>query len=324
MKESFNYEEPVILSKEVIKSNIPDPETFHSSDRIFDCHFNNQFFTPIMVEVKWPNGSIEKVEDYIANEEAEKFVKGLKVFLNRVHQAHDSYWNTEISKTGNQFHRMDYVSSSQLEELDDLEKIKNGNFDENTKKIIHLAFDLYVTIQSLKPDRIVTLVNGALRLHSLCQALNFDSNNYLSIHRDNGRYDYRKDLPDNPVYEGELISSGSKVLLLEDTSSLMEDRTYKDARKWLEEKKVVDVPVFLERMVSLDKCSASYKLNSDEERIKIQDELNQEHCYNSFSIGEPDRKSSFWSHTHNPILRIIKDRPELYDEFFDFIKKSEK
>lgn len=321
MKESFNISEPIVISREVIESK-PNPEELHSAKSAFSRRFHDQFLTDVVATVKNPDGSTEEMYDVIPTEGAERFAEGLKVFFSEVQQAYDSYWETEISKTGNQFNKGNILRDEQLAEFNDERIRERGWFDRDTLLFIQLAFDLYVTIRGLRPDKIITLVNGAVRLHALCQTLGFDSSNYLSIHRDIQKYDYRKNLTVGPVYEGEPIGPGSKVLMLEDTSSLEEYRTYKEAREWLKKQQVVEAPVFLEFVTSLDESAASYKMGSNEKRIEIQDELNKENCYNSFSRGEPDPDSSFWTDTHNPILGIIKEQPEMYDEFFDFIKNK--
>ena len=321
MKESFNVSEPIVISREVIESK-PNPEELHSAKSAFSRRFHDQFLTDVVATVKNPDGSTEEMYDVIPTEGAERFVEGLKVFFSEVQQAYDSYWETEISKTGNQFHKGSIIRNEQLAEFNDAKIRETGWFDRDTVDFIHLAFDLFVTIRKLQPDKIIVLVNGAARLRALCQALGFDSNNYLSIHRNIDQHDYRKNLAKDSVYEGEPVTAGSRVLLLEDTSSLEEYRTYKEAREWLKKRGVLEVSVFLEFVTPLDESAVSYAMGTNEKRIEIQDELNKENCYNSFSRGEPDPDSSFWTDTHNPILRIIKEQPEIYDEFFDFIKSK--
>ena len=306
----------------------PSKETqakpFLSAAREFSLRVNEQFETSGVEPYTMPDGRIVEVPVGIPVESAKELVEGCKVFWQKAQQAYDSYWETEISKTGNQhFKGNKLLSNEVLSQFDVKEGKAVRRFEYDAKLKMQLAFELFITIQSIKPDRIITLVNGAVRLHAICQALGFDSSNFLSIHRNTGE-DYRKDLTKETTYEGQPIEPGSKVLMLEDTSELSEQRTYRDAREWLKKHGVTEAPVFIEYMTSLNEMSVSYGTQKDEDRIKVQNELNQDDCYNSFSNGEPSRGSTFWSNIDSRIVKITKDHPELYDQFFDFIRNYKK
>lgn len=261
----------------------------------------------------------------------QELIEGLDVFWKKTKLFYDQYWDTEVSKSGNLYHQKDepFRYFEQKDELESLTEEDSGVLEPGNKvaedaiREIYLSFDLYACIKGLQPDLIIPLVNGAVRMAAMAKALGIDSENYLSIHRQTGD-EYRKSLPAMPIYHGKTIERGSKVLLLEDTSSLEGDRTYRDARTWLEGQGVSDVPVFLEFVTAVNPHTEASKDFTDQQFIDIQEELNRENCYNSFNRGAPKPDSKFWTETKSKLSEITEQNPNLYDSFFELIRDMKK
>lgn len=297
-------------------------------DSEFRRRFDQQMREDFLFDHTSESGEVIKDIPNVRNREgAIEFIEGLGRFWNKAQVYFDQYWQSTISKTGANYHDKGQFSLDEIGKLKDELAGVDMDIMEHPHRIIKetfLAFDLYACINGLKPDRIVSLVNGAVRLDAITHALGFDSQNYLSIHlkTDNP---YRKDLSGDPVYEGKPILHQSTVLILEDTSDLRDERTYKIARKWLIEQGAGRVPVFMERLANLDMMatgvfSVQKERHSIDKFIEIQKELNDDDCYNSYSTGVPTTNPKFWKGEKSKISQIIEADPSIYDSFFEFIR----
>lgn len=288
---------------------------------VFWYKFFEQFDRPIKVKAE---GYDEPVDDTERREDAPDFVAGIKVLLSRAQFVYDDYWGNLISATGNQTYRSKvlktpFYTEKQKKALEDWEEAPISLADGETFETLNLALDLYACISVLKPDIIITLTNGALRLHSLCKAMGFDSDNFLSIHRElPTEYTYRKNL-DEPIYDGKKIEPGSRVLILEDTSSLEGETTYGKARKWLEKMGVTDTPVFIEQMYQTIQRGGVRWNAVSEKYTEIQKKLNDDNCFNSYARYEAD--DHLHENIQTNISSLIQENPEVYDNFFGLIRK---
>lgn len=261
-------------------------------------------------------------------EHGSELMEGFDIFWHKAQRFYEQYWDTKAAELGKIYRKTDnpFFYFDQKEELEFL----IGHTSREILKIvarkavrdIYLAFDIYTCIQGLQPDRVVSLVNGAVRMAAIANALGVDSENYLSVHRTMGD-DHKKVLSAEPIYLGKPIEKGSRVLLLEDTSSLGVNRTYQQARDWLKRFGVSDVPVFLEFVDVVNPSTATGREFTDAQFIQNQEELNRENCYNSFNKGAPNPDSSFWVATKSTLSAITEQNPNLYDSFFELIKSME-
>ncbi len=267
-------------------------------------------------------------------ESAKELSEGLGALYDKSLAIFKKYQQEEIWSKGNKFHDTDTPISGYPDRIRRYIYGQNSGITfgdlhgdievkERFYESISEAFELFACIKYLKPDSIVALVNGASRLGAICEAMDFKVNK-LSIHKKAGleaeKGSYRHELSNEIDYIGGEIKQGSKVLLLEDTSSLGEERTYRDARKWLLDRGVSDAPVFMQRMVSFS--SLIYRQQpSVDELIDIQKHLDSEQCFLSLSVFKPSKTSDYWKRTKGKLTKVIEERPELYSEFFGLIRK---
>lgn len=296
--------------------------------REFHRKFQEQIVKNFVEPIKLEDGRI--VDNYLSHpqEGSIKLMEGLKLFWANAEQSYKDYWQKSISQTGNQHSKDQAFAHPEIDKLkNELRKGKILSYDDlfNIEKSVMLIFELYVCIKSVKPDRIISLVNGALRLDSLANALGEDSMNYLSIHRNVGK-DYREGMSIGPIYEGKPVLPGSTVLLLEDTSDLTDKRTYRDAREWLKSQGVTNAPVFFEYMTRLNGFLIDQKRYTIEQFIETQEELNSENCWNAYAISNPtwQKNSKFWTSVKSKLTEAVEADPQLFDSFFDFIRNYKK
>jgi hypothetical protein len=308
-----------------------DEDVYHTLDpgSIFRQHLQEQIGGLIEREFEH-DGKKEFYPDIKYNKDSIRLLEGVSLLFKKARTLFDEYWRTDISKLGNQFHSSDsFVDLTdfidQLSSLDENETYGATNdciYENRLDHSLFEVFSLYVCIKHLNPDRVVVLVNGASRLGALCGAMGFDVSN-LSIHRDAGQ-DHRKDISTDIVYDGDAIESDSRVLLLEDTSGLGPERTYREARGWLKSKfGVSDAPVFMARIVGLVLDDLDDMHQDVDRAIGIQNELDAENCFVSMSIFSPvgkEYQQEFYSRSHGMLTEVMKNNPGLHEEFFDFIK----
>lgn len=306
-------------------SNQQEEKELFLPGREFFYRLNEQLFRLTQVQLE---GYTEPVDAAEAREDASQFIAGIEKLLSRAQLEYDNYWSNLISATGNQTYRSNFYGTpfyteEQKKIFKDYRKNKElGEYERGMHRemieTLNLAFDLYACISILKPNTIITLTNGALRLHSLCKAMGFDSDNFLSIHKELPReYNYRKNL-EEPLYDGKPIEEGSKILILEDTSSLGSQSTYGLAREWLKEQGVTDFPVFIEQIYQTIQRAGQRWDKVGEEHIKIQKYLNENNCYNSYARIEAN--DDLYKNVQTNLSSLIREHLEVYDRFFDFIR----
>jgi|GEM_PF-5008889 len=314
------------FNQQIEKHNAKEKEPLDIG-RKFRIKFQEQLEEDLVVPTRLDDGRVVDVPSFRIREDATEFVEELKLFWEKAEQSYKEYWQKPIAKTGAQYHDTKKFPLHQIDEVKgDLEKGGTGRTYDALSEIKQetlLAFELYSCIEAVKPDRIIALVNGAARLDSLAYALGADSMNYLSIHRSIDK-DHRKELSAGPIYEGKPILPGSTVLLLEDTSDLADERTYRDAREWLKEQGVTNAPVFLEYMTRLDQFAMQHQGWTVEQQIEIQQQLNDENCWNAYANTTPGRHSEFWKAIKGRLTTAIESNPQLIDSFFELIRKYKK
>ncbi len=298
-------------------------ETIRDPRRRFRWAFEHQFVKRVNEDYVWPDGRItpgyRQEHAPGAHELADRLIK----FWQDAEENRKQYWKKDISKTGASFHDSGKFHLGQIEEFKfGVEHYDVGGMTgEGVTEDTQLAFDIFTCIEETKPDLIISLANGGSHLSTIANTMGFDADNYLSIHRNVGTDNYRKDMPTGPIYEGKPITPGSRVLILEDTTSLQDERTYRDARAWLSTQGVTDAPVFLERMVQLTDEAVSTEKYTDEDFIAVQDELVNDNCYNSYCRWELRRKNvAFWAKMRNKLVDATEKDPGLYERFFDLIR----
>lgn len=272
--------------------------------------------------------------DGVNLESAKELSEGLGALYDKSLAIFKKYQQEEIWSKGNRFHDTESPISGYPDRIRRYIYSQNSGVTfgdlhgdikvkERFYESISEAFELFACIKYLKPGSIVALVNGASRMGAICEAMGFKVNK-LSIHKKAGleaeKGSYRHELSNEIDYTGDEIKQGSKVLLLEDTSSLEEERTYRDARKWLSDRGVIDAPVFMQRMVSFSSELYGQQPSVDE-LIDIQKHLDSEQCFLSLSIFKPSKNSDYWKRTKGKLTKVIEERPELYSDFFSLIRE---
>src|SRR3989338_4497077 len=289
----------------------------------FGREFRKQLEEVIEEEITKPDGKKIKIPTAYPRKDIAEFTAGMLQFWQKCYTNYDQFWKTETARLGHQ--RFNHNPFTFFEEIPDCLKkyAHRQRMSDPQEEIVskireggQRAFDLYTCIQDVTPDRIVTLTNGAARLLAITNALGFDAANYLAIHRNaNG---HRSDMPKEIIYEGKPIVPGSTVLILEDVSEMGEERTYRNARKWLAEQGVNKSPVFLERVNKLIELPEDTSRKSDD-YIQFQSEVNADNCYNSL-VDCPYNCREFWSGTNSKIADAIERNPEMYDQLFKHIQ----
>lgn len=312
------------------------PNEEYSPQKSRECMPDEEFRKRLKEQIYKPTEDEDNDYGFELRSDAHEFIIGVEKLLLTARESYEDYWGNLISLSGNQAGRFDNVSVSNrnpfyldehrkaLRNLTDLDShwdTKDGSdVGQSLEQILHLAFDLYACISVLKPDTIVTLTNGARRIHALCDAIGFDSKNYLSIHRKHegtiSSNSYRKGI-EGLIYEGKKIEPGSRVLILEDTSDLMEGgTTYKIAREWLKEQGVTDSPVFFEQIYQ---TMDHGKWSRDSEFVlEYQKKLNKDNGYNS--DARFPSYNELYENMETKLSFLILNHTEKYQEFFDVLR----
>lgn len=304
-----------------IYENIAEKKPFYIA-REFRIKFQEQLKEEVVVPVRHADGKVVNYDDYRTREDAVEFMEKMKLFWGRAALSYKEFLQKPIAKTGAQYHGTKKFPLPEIDQV--IEELKgvghHGTFDPlyNVRDNTLLAFELYACIEVVKPDRIISLVNGAARLDSVAYALGADSMNYLSIHRSIDQ-DHRKTFSAGPIYEGKPIAPDSTVLLLEDTSEFGDERTFEVARTWLKDQGVTNVPVFFEYVTRLDQFAMGNEKN-ELDYIKIQEQLNRENCWNAYANTAPPRHSKFWTNTKSKLTEAIESNPQLISSFFELIR----